>query len=251
MRTSIQFRLLDTGENNAAMNMAIDEAILLGGAPTLRFYLWRPPAITIGYFQGIEQEVDLGNCRKLGVDVVRRITGGGAVYHDAELTYSLLAPQRAGFSRDIKESYRQTCRFIVDGLKELGLGAEFHPINDILVNGRKISGNAQTRRNRMILQHGTVLLDADTRRMFSLLKVPSEKMRDKLVRDAKDRVTSVRREAGGNIGFHEVRDALISAFVRGTESFALSPGELTASELKTARSLAGRKYSTRKWNFMR
>lgn len=251
MQTNMEFRLLDTGINTAAMNMAIDEAIMLGGIPTLRFYGWHPPVVSIGFFQGIEQEVDMGKCKELGVDVVRRITGGGAVYHDRELTYSLVVSETGGFSRDVNESYRQICRFLVDGLKVLGLNAEFRPINDILVNGRKISGNAQTRRNKTILQHGTLILDVDVRRMFALLKVPDEKLRDKLAAQAEERVTSVRRELRRETSAGEVRDALIHAFTHGPDGMKLTPGALTPSEMQTAESLANTKYSTRQWNFMR
>lgn len=230
------------------MNMAIDEAVMLGGTPTLRFYNWDPPAVSIGYFQGIEQEVDLAKCAQMGVDVVRRLTGGGAVFHEAELTYSLILPEKSKVvSHDILESYGQICGFVVEGLRKLGLPAEFKPINDIIVNGRKISGNAQTRRGGMILQHGTVLLDVDVKKMFSLLKVPDEKLRDKMITAAEERVTSVRKELGTTKGFKEVRLALVSAFELGTTT----EGKLSQPELEKASELLESKYSTREWNFMR
>jgi len=240
--------LIDTEKSSAAMNMAIDEAVMLGGTPTLRFYNWDPPAVSIGYFQGIEQEVDLAKCAQMGVDVVRRLTGGGAVFHEAELTYSLILPEKSKVvSHDILESYGQICGFVVEGLRKLGLPAEFKPINDIIVNGRKISGNAQTRRGGMILQHGTVLLDVDVKKMFSLLKVPDEKLRDKMITAAEERVTSVRKELGTTKGFKEVRLALVSAFELGTTT----EGKLSQPELEKASELLESKYSTREWNFMR
>ena len=244
----MEFRLLETGKRPAAMNMAIDEAVMLSGTPTLRFYDWDPPAVTIGYFQGIEQEVDLGKCAQTGVDVVRRLTGGGAVYHDTELTYSLILPEKAGIvSRNILESYGQICGFVVEGLRRLGLPAEFKPINDIIVSGRKISGNAQTRRGGMILQHGTVLLDVDVKKMFSLLKVPDEKLKDKMIAAAEERVTSVDKELGTTNSFETVKRSLISAFELGTTK----KGRLTREEEANAQKLSKEKYSSKEWNFMR
>ncbi len=244
----MEFRVIDTGKNSAAMNMAIDEAIMLSRIPTLRFYDWQPPAVSIGYFQGMTQEVDLKAAKDIDVDVVRRLTGGGAVFHESELTYSLIAPESSGVvSRNILESYGQICGFVIRGLKKLGIRAEFKPINDIVVNGKKISGNAQTRRGGMVLQHGTVLLGVDVKRMFSILKVPDEKIRDKMISAADERVTSLRKELGRKVEFKEVKDALIGAFELGTTK----EGELTRAEKTKANELFKEKYSTKEWNFMR
>ena len=144
--------------------MAVDEAIAAGIAagtspPTIRFYTWKPCAVTIGYFQCLRDEVDREACSSKGIDVVRRRTGGGAVYHDehGEITYSVIAPE-SYFSKDIRASYREICGGIIGGLGRLGIAAEFRPINDVVVNGRKISGSAQTRRQGILTQHGTVLV---------------------------------------------------------------------------------------------
>lgn len=248
----MEFRLLDTGKNSAAMNLGIDEAVMLSGKSALRLYNGGPPAVTIGYFQSAEREVDLDKCRELGVDVVRRLTGGGAVFHDKELTYSFIAPEDAGIVlRGILESYGQICGFIIAGLRRLGLEAEFKPINDILVNGRKISGNAQTRRSGMILQHGTILLDVDVKKMFSLLKVHDEKIRDKMITAAEERVTSVNRELGTTLQFKEAQNALISGFKETFPGHQLEEGELSKEESAKANELFKEKYSTKKWNFMR
>lgn len=246
----MEFRLLDTGAKSAAMNMAIDEAILLSKTPTLRFFAWEPPAVTIGYFQGIEQEVDLKKCAQEGVDVVRRLTGGGAVFHENELTYSFILPEDSFVSRDILDSYGQICWFIVEGLRRLGLEAEFKPVNDIIVNGKKISGNAQTRKGGMILQHGTILLDVDVTKMFSLLKVPNEKIRDKMIAAVEERVTSVSKELGRDVGFKEVQAALIHAFKEDSHMRGLDQETLSLQELEKAQELVG-KYSSKEWNFMR
>ena len=162
-----EWRLLKTGYNTAYKNMAIDWAVLTANSedkvpPTVRFYGWKPRAISIGYFQSLEEEVDLDTCSKLGVDYVRRITGGGAVFHDEELTYSIVIPEsHPQIPKNIMESYGRICGAIMKGLGNIGIESQYIPINDIISNGRKISGNAQTRKQKTVLQHGTVLMDVD------------------------------------------------------------------------------------------
>lgn len=123
------WRLVHSGHLSGAANMAIDEAILhgvaQGGRPTLRFYGWEPPAISVGVFQDVENEIDLVMCKSLGIDVVRRPTGGRAVLHDVEVTYSLILPEESGIiPKGITESYRAVSEGIVRGLVSLGLDAK-------------------------------------------------------------------------------------------------------------------------------
>jgi len=236
--------------------MGIDESILKHvsegkSPPTIRFYAWKPPAVSIGYFQGIEEEIDLPACSRMGVDYVRRITGGGAVYHDQELTYSFIAPESSKLvSDDILESYKTICGGIIHGLRILGVESEFAPLNDIVSGGKKISGNAQTRRMNCVLQHGTVLLGVDVDRMFSLLKVPSEKVRDKMIQNVKERVTSVNHSLGREVGFEEAGKALRDGF-RNALEISLEDCRLSPSEIDYANKLAKEKYSSRQWNFKR
>ncbi len=146
------WRVISLESHMAAENMAIDEAIgneLFRGtsAPTIRFYTWKSPAVSIGNFQCIKDEVNIAACQSMGVELVRRRTGGGAVFHDpvGEITYSVIAPE-AYFPRGITESYGDICECIIRGLSGIGIAASFRPINDVIVAGRKISGSAQTRR---------------------------------------------------------------------------------------------------------
>ncbi len=250
------WRLLLTGAANAVENMAIDEAVLQCMAPgqpcTLRFYEWRPSAVSIGYFQGVEQEVDVDACRAKGVDVVRRLTGGGAVYHDreGEVTYSLIVPESyPGIPHKVLESYGVLCAGVVKGLAKLGLPAVFRPINDILVNGKKISGNAQTRRFGGILQHGTILYTVDPALMFSLLKVPNEKLRDKIIAGVEERVTSITRELGPVDKAVIVR-ALTAGFAEAL-AIELVEGELREEELILATRLRTERYGDTVWTHKR
>ena len=180
----MKWRVIPLHTTDAFTAMAIDEAVsesvLKGEPPTIRFWRWNPSAVSIGYFQNVEDELDLDMCKKMNVDVVRRRTGGGAVYHDydGEVTYSVIGKEEL-FPKGITESYYLICGWIIDSLTMLGIQSEFKPINDIVVNGKKISGNAQTRRNGILLQHGTILVDLDVKKMFSLLKVGKEKISDK------------------------------------------------------------------------
>lgn len=253
-----EWRLIDLEVLSGPMTMAIDEAILrlatLGESPpTLRLYRWNPSAVSIGYFQSIHEEVDLEICKKLEVDVVRRITGGGAVYHDydGEITYSIIVKEdNPKIPTDIMESYELLCQGIVGGLKNLGMNAEFKPINDIIVNGRKISGNAQTRRQNVLLQHGTILVDFDPGAMFKVLKVSEAKISDKLIQSVRERVTSIRNEMEDEITFEQVRKALIEGF-QGALQINFREGRLSKSERELADRLLKEKYSSEQWNFRR
>lgn len=248
----MNFRLIPFRYHHAYMNMALDESILEGirdgvSPSTIRFYGWEPSAVSIGYFQGIEYEVRLEACRAAGVDVVRRITGGGAVYHDrdGELTYSILAPQEI-FPLESEACFRFICGDILAALEMLGISAGFQPINDILVDGKKISGNAQTRRYGVLLQHGTLLYRVDVEKMFTLLNVSEEKISDKLIRSVKKRVTSVTDIAP--ITFESVIAAFETAFSRNR---TVERGDYTAAELERARVLVEQKYRSREWNHLR
>ncbi len=252
----MKFRLLLTGYNDAFTNMAIDESVMVHvgqgvSPPTIRLYGWSPPAVSIGYFQGLEEEVDLNRCANLGIDYIRRITGGGAVFHESEVTYSFsILETSLLIPNNVLESYKFICGGIVEGLKELGIDSEFAPLNDIIVNGRKISGSAQTRRNRTILQHGTVLIDTDVEKMFSVLKVPQEKIKDKLIKEVKDRVTSLKGALGREVEFQEVCQALAKGFERSLE-IELEKGELTDTELRLAKDINEERYHSEKWNHRR
>jgi lipoate-protein ligase A len=241
----MRWRLLPFTSERGAMNMAIDEAVAesvgLGRSPpTVRFYSWSPGAVSIGCFQSTE-EVDLDACTRLGVDLVRRRTGGGAVYHDpkGEVTYSIIAPEHL-FGRDIPASYRQVCGHVIDALGTLGIRSTFRPVNDIVVDGKKISGSAQTRRGGVLLQHGTLLLSLDTQKMFSLLRPSAAKLSGRNVGDILTSVSSFT-----DASRDEVLAALRESFLSSRE-WAEAP--LEPEELRRAEELAAR-YRDEGWTF--
>jgi len=249
----MKLRFIDSGASPGALNMGIDEA-LLGtvssgeSLPTLRLYRWAPACVTVGYFQSLEAEVDTQACKAAGVDIVRRLTGGGAVFHDAEITYSLVVPLSHELAAaDILESYRRICAGLVRGLARLGVESSFEPINDIAAGGKKISGNAQTRRRGCLLQHGTVLLELETETMFSLLKVPAEKLKGRLIEEVKARVTSLSGLLGRVVGYGEAARALRGGFAEAWEA-ELEEGGLNPHEAELAGRLAAERFSSPDWN---
>jgi lipoate-protein ligase A len=245
------WRLIKTIEDRGAMQMAIDEAIFLARIKnkvpnTLRFYKWKPACVTIGFFQNLEEEIDIKKIQELNIDITRRYTGGGAVFHENELTYSLAISEKE-ISGDIVDSYKKICSAIIEGLNLLKIKTVFKPINDLLtVEGKKISGNAQTRKDGVILQHGTILLDLDVRKMFSVLKVPDEKIKDKLIKSVEERVTSLEKELGRKILFEELEKILIKGFESCFE-VRIVEEELTKEELAEAERLFKEKYSNDEW----
>jgi lipoate-protein ligase A len=248
----VKWRIIHLEAHDAYTNMGIDESIMEAvrdrrASPTIRFYRWNPSAVSIGTFQGMDKEVNVQRCKDLGVDCIRRITGGGAVFHDfnGEITYSVIAPLQY-FPQGIRESYQFICGWIISGLKKIGLDAGFAPINDINVDGKKISGNAQTRKQGVLLQHGTVLYDIDIKKMFSVLNVSAEKISDKMIKSAEERVTSVKKHSNVSIG--ELCDALIKGFTDGKD-FEFGP--LSGEESSRAAELARTVYRTDAWNFSR
>ena len=248
----MRFRVIQLEERPAALNMGIDEAVMEAvhsseSLPTIRFYMWQPSAVTIGRFQSMGIEVNVEMCKELGIDCVRRITGGGAVYHDSkgEITYSIIAPE-SYFPKGIRESYREICAKVVAGLSNLGISSEFVPINDIIVSGRKISGNAQTRKGGILLQHGTVLYDLNIERMFSVLKISKEKISDKMIKSVEERVTSVKRNV--DVPIEDFYRALLKGFTSGID---YELGTLSEKETERASELARTVYGTSEWNFSR
>jgi lipoate-protein ligase A len=254
------WRLLKLETYNAYTNMAIDEAILTARirnlAPnTIRFYRWKPSAVSIGKFQDVRNEVNLENCKKHGVDVVRRITGGGTVYHDAEgeITYSVIADKKDLKAENITEVYAKIYAGIAEALKILGVKADFSQGDaktcpNLIVNGKKISGSAQSHKRGIVLQHGTILVNVDLEKMFTFLRVPWAKTCMEIVTIAKNKITSIKENLGKNVSLEEVINALTEGFQKALH-IQLVNGKLTPYELECAQKLCKGKYATKEWNF--
>lgn len=246
----MMWRLIQPERNDAFMNMALDEAAMhfvgKGEFPTIRFYEWKKSAVVIGYFQRLHDVVNIDACKRSGVDVVRRITGGGAMYLDqkGEITFSVIAPEKMLY--DINQSYREVCGWLINGLSRIGIKAEFRPVNDIVVDGRKISGSAMTRKHGASMVHGTLLYDVDPERMFSVLRVDRTKIADKNIANVKKAVTCVREHA--QISKGELRSSIVESFVEDKDFEIMS---WSNEELALASRLAREKYTNNEWVYMR
>ncbi len=253
------WRLLKLETDNAFRNMAVDEAILRqrvrGTVPnTLRFYRWKPSAVSIGKFQKLENEVNLANCKRLGVDAVRRISGGGTVYHDAEneVTYSIIAKTEDLGTSDVAEVYQRVYAAINEALRVMGIAADYSPGDmkncpNLTVQGKKISGSAQANKSGVVLQHGTLLLDVDLTRMFTVLRVPWANSCMQVVNVAKNKITSIQNELGHAITPETASNAIAHGF-KVALNIQFAEGKLTSEEKELAEKLCKEKYSTDEWN---
>jgi lipoate-protein ligase A len=251
---------LEVETHDAFMNMAIDEAIMNArieglNADTLRFYRWRPSAVSIGKFQRVENEVQLENCKEGGIDVVRRITGGGTVYHDAEdeITYSVIANGESLKANDITDVYARVYAGLTEALHLLGVAADFNEGSskscpNLTVKGKKVSGSAQCHKRGVVLQHGTILAKVNLEKMFRYLRVPWAESCMQVVSVARNKITSLHDELGKDVSTAELNHALIEGFQRGLD-IKLVSGRLTAHELELAERLCRQKCSTDDWNF--
>ncbi len=237
------WRVLDTGVREAAENIALNrtllDALASGEAPpTLRFLRFRPCAL-LGFHQSAEQELDLEYCRAQGIAVSRRITGGGAIYCDeAQLGWELYVHRRDFGHADLTAISRRICQAAVAGIRALGVDAAFRPRNDIEVDGRKISGTGGIFEGDALLYQGTLLIEFDIERMLRVLKIPAEKLSDKAIASARDRVASLKDLLGAAPALPEIQARLLRAFER---EFGVSGVEGTlsgAERLRLERDLA-------------
>lgn len=253
-----KWRLLDLeSPTDAGMNLAIDEAIFLARTkklvpPTIRF--WRDArAVVVGYSQSVEAEVNLELCEKGNVQVVRRFSGGGTVYHDwGNVNYSVVldADHRLVRGLDIVESYKSLCAGIILGLGEIGIAATFRPLSDIFVGEKKISGSAQSRRRGVVLHHGTLLVDSDLDMLMKVLDVPQGKLKGKTSTSIRKPVTRVIDELSRRVDAATMKSVLVDGFERAF-SVRLTLGGLHFFEEDAAKDLYRDKYSRREWNFWR
>ncbi len=232
----MKWRLIEEKAFSPAMNMAIDHSICESAAlnkelPTIRFYKWMPSSVSIGALQNL-QEIDLKACKEHNIGIVRRMSGGRAVFHDkADFTYSVIAPIKI-LGGSIEKAYRQVCSWMIDSLKCLGIKAVLENKNDISVGGKKISGNAaKLMQNGIYLQHGTLVYGMELEIMPKILGIP------KIL--AKERIASVLEYKQASQD--EVYCALKDNF---TENKEFKAAELSSHELGRSEYLVKTRYST-------
>ncbi len=231
------------------MHMALDEALTVAVGsgrrpPTLRIWEWAASAVVIGRFQSARNEVDSEGAQRHSVQVVRRITGGGAMFIEPgnTITYSIYAPPELVAGMRMIESYAFLDQWVLDALASLGMQAWYQPINDITSAAGKIGGAAQTRRGGALLHHVTMSYDIDTPKMLEVLRIGREKLSDKGTTSAAKRVDPLRSQTGLS------REAIID---RMLETFraqnGLTESTLTPAELAEAEKLIESKFGTQGW----
>lgn len=232
------------------MHLALDQVLTeeVGEGrrpPTLRIWEWNEPAVVIGSFQSVKNEVDLVNAEKYGIDVVRRISGGGAMFMEAGsiITWSLYVPGDLVQGLSFAESYAFLDEWAIVALKSLGIDASYQPLNDITSPTGKIGGAAQKRLgNGAVLHHVTMSYDMDGEKMVEVLRIGREKMSDKGTKSAAKRVDPLKSQTG------LPREAIIERMIETfTSLHGLTPGGLTGDELARAETLVAEKFSTEAW----
>jgi len=232
------------------LQMALDQVLAeeVGAGrrkPTLRIWEWNEPGVVIGSFQSVKNEVDLDNAKKYGMQVVRRISGGGAMFMEAGsvITYSIYAPSDLVQGMSFADSYAFLDEWVITALKSLGIDAFYQPLNDITSPKGKIGGAAQKRLGiGAVLHHVTMSYDMDGERMAEVLRIGREKLSDKGTKSAAKRVDPLRSQTG--LSRPEIIDTMIGTF---RSLHGLSDGEITEEELARAQQLVEEKFSTPEW----
>jgi len=246
---SIGWELLPEHSASPAMHVALDEVLLAevaGGRrpPTLRFWAWASPAVIIGRFQSLRNEVDMDGSRAMDGVVVRRMSGGGAmlVQPNSTITYSLYLPDSHVQGISIRDSYGLLDRWVVEVFQELGVNAYYQPLNDITSPEGKIGGAAQARRPGVVLHHTTIAYEMNPDELLRVLRIGREKLSDKGVPSADRRVSPLRRQTD------LPREEIVAKLVEGFRSrFGLGATTLRDEELKAAERKVAEKYGHDAW----
>jgi lipoate-protein ligase A len=228
------WRVIDTGLRPAAQNIALNRALLEARQAeeipsTLRFLRFAPSAL-LGYHQSAEQEFNLDYCRANHIAIQRRITGGGAIYFDeSQLGWELYLHRRDVGASDMQAIARRICHAAATAISALGVDARYRPRNDIEVDGRMISGTSGAFDGDALLYQGTLLIDFDVEKMLRVMRIPAEKLSDKAVASARERVTNLTDLLGRRPDPDLVKRNLTEAFESEFDVEFLE-GDLTLSE---------------------
>lgn len=273
------WRFIDTGAGSPSFNMALDEALLDWHSegkipPTIRFYGWNPATLSIGYFQKVDREIDMEAVKRHGLGFVRRPTGGRGVLHEHELTYSVIvSEEHPEMPKTVTEAYRVISEGILKGFHHLGMDAYFAvPRTDeekeslknprsavcfdapswyeLVVEGRKVAGSAQTRQKGVILQHGSILLDIEEDKLFSLFKYPNDRVKERMQKAFKNKAVAINEISKERISLEQAKKAFRKGFADGL-NIELEPYELSADELAYVNKIAKERYEQDEWNFKR
>ncbi len=274
-----KWRFIDFEYHSPSFNMALDEALLEWHSqklipPTIRFYGWNPATLSVGYFQKVEKEINVTKVKELGLGLVRRLTGGRAVLHDQELTYSVIVSEDyPQMPKSVTEAYRVISQGLLYGFQNLGLHAYFsvpeteeekeklkNPRSsvcfdapswyELVLEGKKVAGSAQTRQKGVILQHGSILIDLDEDKLFDLFNYPSERVRERMQRNFGTKAITIEQVANRKISLDEVREAFKKGFEQGLK-MELEPYILTEKEIHYVEELAKTKYENTEWTLSR
>ncbi|MGF3103620.1 lipoate--protein ligase family protein [Rossellomorea sp. DUT-2] len=273
------WRFIDSGNCSPSYNMALDEALLDWHSegkipPTIRFYGWDPATLSIGYFQKVEKEINLDAVKEHSLGFVRRPTGGRGVLHEHELTYSVIvSEEHPEMPKTVTEAYRVISEGILKGFQGLGLEAYFavpktaeereglkNPRSavcfdapswyELVVEGRKVAGSAQTRQKGVILQHGSILLDLDEDKLFSLFNYPSDRVKERMQRAFKNKAVAMNEISSESVTMDMAKEAFKKGFEEGL-NIHLEPYELSEEETQYVVDLAKSRYESDDWNFKR
>lgn len=263
-----QWRLIYDCPTCGPRNMAVDEAVMMGGfaQPTLRLYAWEPFCLSLGYGQR-SADADLERLAAHGWGIVRRPTGGRAILHGDELTYSLVLPKGHPLAAgSVLDSYRRISQALVTGLEYLGIQPEADqraervrsgavcfetPSHyEITAQGRKLIGSAQLRREAGVLQHGSLPLTGDVTRICDVLHYPNEASREASREQVRARAITLEAVSGRIIAWQMAADAIVRGFAK-TFGVEFIRGELTQDEQKLAARLSTEVYENPEWTFRR
>jgi len=248
--TDYDWQLIHGAAYPPVLQMAIDQVLSeeVGAGrrrPTLRIWEWNTPGVVIGSFQSVKNEVDLENAAKYGFQVVRRVSGGGAMFMEAGsvITYSIYAPTDLVHGMTFADSYAFLDEWVITALKSLGIDASYQPLNDITSPSGKIGGAAQKRLGTgAVLHHVTMSYDMDGDRMVEVLRIGREKMSDKGTKSANKRVDPLRSQTG--LSRASIIERMEQTFTR---LYGATPDDVTSEELARAQQLVEEKFATEEW----
>ena len=243
------WQLIHAPAQSPILHMALDEVLtdeVSAGrrGPTLRIWEWASPAVVIGRFQSLRNEVDAEAAERYGIEIVRRISGGGAMFIEPgnTITYSIYAPLSMVAGMSFQEAYAHMDAWVIQALAAMGIKAWYQPLNDITSASGKIAGAAQARRGKAVLHHVTMAYDIDATKMLEVLRIGREKLSDKGTTSAQKRVDPLRSQTG--LSRDDVIANMLYMFRR---QYGLTNDSLRPDELERAHALAISKFASDEW----